>query len=179
MSTLPIRSQGARRAVVVSVLRTVVISALVITGSVFTGDARDFGPGIAPFMIFFLVLWAAVVGAYLTWQVRAIKRSQYPEVRALETLVTGGVMLLAVFAKAYLLISVADPSAFNEQLDSFTTYYFTVTVLGTVGFGDITPISVLARSVAMTQMIFDLALLAVFVRIVVGAVKTNRSHKAD
>lgn len=179
MSTLPLRSQSARRAVIVSALRTVVISTLVITGSAFTGDARDFGPGIAPFTVFFLVLWAAVVTAYLIWQVRAIKRSEYPEVRALETLITGGIMLLAVFAKAYLLISVADPSAFNEELDSFTTYYFTVTVLGTVGFGDITPVSVLARSVAMTQMIFDIALLAVFVRIVIGAVKTNRSHQAN
>ncbi len=179
MSQTTLRSRSARRAILTSVLRTIGISALVILGSAYTGDARDFGPGIAPFMAFFLILWAAVVGGYLTWQVRAIKRAQYPEVRALETLVTGGIMLLAVFAKAYLLISVADPSAFNEQLNSFTTYYFTVTVLGTVGFGDITPVSVLARSVAMTQMIFDIALLAVFVRIVVGAVKSNRSHQAD
>ena len=179
MSTAPFRSRGARRAVAVSLLRTVVISSLVILGSSFTGDARDFGPGIAPFMVFFLILWASIVTGYLIWQVRAIKRSEYPEVRALETLVTGGIMMLAVFAKAYLLISVADPSAFNEELNSFTTYYFTVTVLGTVGFGDITPVSVLARSVAMTQMLFDIALLAVFVRIVAGAVKTSRSHQAD
>lgn len=179
MSTALLRSRGARRAVAVSVLRTVVISSLVILGSSFTGDARDFGPGIAPFMVFFLILWASIVTGYLIWQVRAIKRSEYPEVRALETLVTGGIMMLAVFAKAYLLISVADPSAFNEELNSFTTYYFTVTVLGTVGFGDITPVSVLARSVAMTQMLFDIALLAVFVRIVAGAVKTSRSHQAD
>ncbi|MFZ8909409.1 MAG: potassium channel family protein [Candidatus Nanopelagicales bacterium] len=179
MSTAPLRSRGARRAVAISVLRTVVISSLVILGSSFTGDARNFGPGIAPFMVFFLILWASIVTGYLIWQVRAIKRSAYPEVRALETLVTGGIMMLAVFAKAYLLISVADPSAFNEELNSFTTYYFTVTVLGTVGFGDITPVSVLARSVAMTQMLFDIALLAVFVRIVAGAVKTSRSHQAD
>jgi hypothetical protein len=125
------------------VLRTVVISSLVILGSSFTGDARNVGPGIAPFMVFFLILWASIVTGYLIWQVRAIKRSAYPEVRALETLVTGGIMMLAV------------------------------------GFGDITPVSVLARSVAMTQMLFDIALLAVFVRIVAGAVKTSRSHQAD
>ncbi|MGA1501935.1 MAG: ion channel [Candidatus Nanopelagicales bacterium] len=124
-------------------LRTVVISSLVILGSSFTGDARNFGPGIAPFMVFFLILWASIVTGYLIWQVRAIKRSAYPEVRALETLVTGGIMMLAV------------------------------------GFGDITPVSVLARSVAMTQMLFDIALLAVFVCIVAGAVKTSRSHQAD
>lgn len=124
-------------------LRTVVISSLVILGSSFTRDARNVGPGIAPFMVFFLILWASIVTGYLIWQVRAIKRSAYPEVRALETLVTGGIMMLAV------------------------------------GFGDITPVSVLARSVAMTQMLFDIALLAVFVRIVAGAVKTSRSHQAD
>jgi hypothetical protein len=125
------------------VLRTVVISSLVILGSIYTRDARNVGPGIAPFMVFFLILWASIVTGYLIWRVRAIKRSAYPEVRALETLVTGGIMMLAV------------------------------------GFGDITPVSVLARSVAMTQMLFDIALLAVFVRIVAGAVKTSRSHQAD
>ncbi len=119
------------------------ISSLVILGSSFTRDARNVGPGIAPFMVFFLILWASIVTGYLIWQVRAIKRSAYPEVRALETLVTGGITMLAV------------------------------------GFGDITPVSVLARSVAMTQMLFDIALLAVFVRIVAGAVKTSRSHQAD
>ncbi|MGA1660785.1 MAG: ion channel [Candidatus Nanopelagicales bacterium] len=124
-------------------LRTVVISSLVILGSSFTRDARNVGPSISPFMVFFLILWASIVTGYLIWQVRAIKRSAYPEVRALETLVTGGIMMLAV------------------------------------GFGDITPVSVLARSVAMTQMLFDIALLAVFVRIVAGAVKTSRSHQAD
>ncbi|MGA1089973.1 MAG: hypothetical protein ACO3X2_11025, partial [Candidatus Nanopelagicales bacterium] len=87
MSTAPLRSRGARRAVAISVLRTVVISSLVILGSSFTGDARNFGPGIAPFMVFFLILWASIVTGYLIWQVRAIKRSAYPEVRALETLV--------------------------------------------------------------------------------------------
>lgn len=179
MKTSLAHSRAARRAAAASVGRTVVISAAVIAGSTITGDVQILGAGLGPFIAFFLALWTAIVIAYLTWQIRAIRKAPFPEIRAMETLITGGVILLALFAKAYLLISVADPSAFSEPLTSFSTYYFTVTVLGTVGFGDITPVSVLARSVAMVQIIFDLALLAVFVRLVVGAVKRGRSHQLD
>lgn len=174
-----LKSSSARRAALLSAVRTILISAAVIAGSVVTGDARNFGAGIAPFMAFYLVLWSAIVIAYLVWQIRAIARSPFPEIRAMETLITAGVMMLAAFAKAYLIISVANPGSFSEDLDPFTSYYFTVTVLGTVGFGDITPTSVVARSVAMVQMLFDIALLAIFVRLIVGAVKTSRSHQPE
>jgi voltage-gated potassium channel len=47
--------------------------------------------------------------------------------------------------------------------------YFTVTVFSTVGFGDITPKTDMARIVAMVQMLADLAVIAVVVRMILGA----------
>ncbi|MBM3688487.1 MAG: two pore domain potassium channel family protein [Actinobacteria bacterium] len=45
--------------------------------------------------------------------------------------------------------------AFTQDLDLFTSYYFCVTVLGTVGLGDTTPVTTFARSVSMAQMVVD------------------------
>ncbi|MFM7145705.1 MAG: potassium channel family protein, partial [Actinomycetales bacterium] len=63
-------------------------------------------------------------------------------------------------------LSQHDPRAFTEQLDAFSGYYFSLTVLATVGFGDITPVTTLARSFTMVQMAIDLALIGILVRIV-------------
>ena len=52
-----------------------------------------------------------------------------------------------------------------------TALYFTVTVFSTVGFGDITPHTDLARLVTTTQMLADLVVVAVVVRLILGAAK--------
>ncbi|MEK9736045.1 MAG: potassium channel family protein [Candidatus Nanopelagicales bacterium] len=75
-------------------------------------------------------------------------------------------------------MSVAEPSAFSEPLDAFTAYYFAVTVLATVGFGDITPVITPARAIAMVQMVIDLALLATLVRLGTSAVKVNHLRRS-
>lgn len=50
-----------------------------------------------------------------------------------------------------------------------SSLYFIITVFSTVGFGDITPKTDPARIVAIVQMLTDLAVLAVVVRLILGA----------
>ena len=66
-------------------------------------------------------------------------------------------------------MSVSNPAAFGVILNRTGALYFTVTVFSTVGFGDITPKTDPARIVAMVQMLSDLAVLAVVVRLILGA----------
>jgi voltage-gated potassium channel len=47
--------------------------------------------------------------------------------------------------------------------------YFTVTVFSTVGFGDITAKTDVARLVVTVQMLADLAVVAVVIRLILGA----------
>ena len=95
--------------------------------------------------------------AVVAWQIRAVLRSLYPGLRAVEALAAAIPLFLLVFAAAYVQITAADPGSFSEQLSRTDALYFTITVFATVGFGDITPRTGLARIATMIQMVGDLA----------------------
>lgn len=104
-------------------------------------------------------------------QLAGVYKARFPTLRAAEALVLVAAMFLAVFAMIYVMISLNDTAAFTEELSPFNSYYFALTVLATVGFGDITPVTTLARSVTMVQMALDLVFVAVLLRIIGGAAK--------
>jgi multisubunit Na+/H+ antiporter MnhB subunit len=113
-----------------------------------------------------IVAFAALYIWYFRRQLKKIKRSKFPQLAAVEALILIATMFLAVFAAIYVMESTANPAAFSEDLDHFTAYYFALTILATVGFGDITPVSNVARATAMVQMAIDIAFIAVLVRII-------------
>jgi voltage-gated potassium channel len=53
-----------------------------------------------------------------------------------------------------------------------------VTVFATVGFGDITPKSEVARELVMVQMLGDLALLGIGARLLLTAVQRGRERRS-
>ena len=120
-----------------------------------------------------LVLFAGVIA----WQVRAILRSDYPGLRAIEALAAAIPLFLLVFAAVYVKLADAQPSAFSEPLSRTDALYFTITVFSTVGFGDITPVATTARVVAMVQMLGDLVVVGLVLRVMLGAVKAGRQRR--
>lgn len=115
---------------------------------------------------------------YFRRQLKGVYKSHYPTLRAIEALILTAAMFLAIFSMAYVEISLAHPGSFTEDLDTFTAYYYALTVLATVGFGDIAPNSVAARSVTMVQMSLDIAFIAVLIRIMGGAAKKAIRERA-
>jgi voltage-gated potassium channel len=70
-----------------------------------------------------------------------------------------------------------DAGSFDEEaLTRTDALYFTVTVFATVGFGDITPASQAARLVGSTQMILDLIVLGLGIRVFLSAVEIGRQR---
>jgi len=116
-----------------------------------------------------LLVWTAVFLVVFRWQVLRIRRARHPQAAMVEALAVIFVIFLCVFSKVYHLVSVANPAAFTERLDFFGSAYFSLTVLATVGFGDITPVTQTARALTMLQMVLDLVLLGVAVRVITGA----------
>ena len=116
-------------------------------------------------------------GVYFWYQLRGVSMARFPSMRALEALILMAAMFLAVFSITYLLLSRANAASFTEPLTGFTSYYFSLTVLATVGFGDITPKTVSASSVTMVQMALDLVFVAVLLRVVMGAARKAVSSR--
>jgi voltage-gated potassium channel len=116
--------------------------------------------------------------AVITWQVRAILGSHYPGLRAIEALAAAIPLFLLVFAATYVKLADAQPRAFSEPLSRTDALYFTITVFSTVGFGDITPVATAARVTAMVQMLGDLVVVGLVLRVMLGAVREGRERRA-
>ncbi len=113
----------------------------------------------------------AIFVAVLVNEIRLISIHERPPLRAAVAMATVIPLFLVLFAWIYLTLSHADPTAFvGGSLSRSSALYFTVTVFSTVGFGDITPKSDPARLVVTVQMLADLAVLALVIRLIFGAV---------
>ena len=129
------------------------------------------------FTVLELVVGLLLLAGVIAWQLRAIMRSDYPAVRAAQVLAVTTPLFLLLFAAQYFVMSLDDPSAFTEPLSRSDALYFTVTVFSTVGFGDITARVESARLVVTAQMVPDLVVLGLGVRVVVGAVQRSRTTR--
>jgi voltage-gated potassium channel len=85
-------------------------------------------------------------------------------------------LFLIVFAWIYLTLARSDPASFGEPLSRISALYFTVTVFSTVGFGDIVAKTDVARLVVTIQMIADLAVVALVIRLIFGAAARRAGH---
>ena len=63
------------------------------------------------------------------------------------------IQVILIFAIWYRLLSFWDPSAFSYTLNIIDSLYFSVVTLLTVGYGDIIPISNLAKGLVILQLI--------------------------
>jgi voltage-gated potassium channel len=121
-----------------------------------------------------LVIGLAVFIGLVAFQARAIIRSPFPGLRAIEALATSVPLFLLLFASSYVVMATMSASNFDGRLTHTDGLYFTVTVFTTVGFGDITAKTQAARLVVTGQMIADLVILGLAIKIIVGAVSRRR-----
>jgi voltage-gated potassium channel len=163
-----------RRKIAFSALRSLTVIA-VIVGAYFTLPfTRPLGAG----PITGVVVGMVVIATALTLQIRATMRSRFPGMRAVEALASSGPLFLILFATAHYLIEHNATHSYSQTMTRLDALYFTLTVFTTVGFGDIAPVSELARTVTMLQMIGDVLLIFVIARVLFGAVKVGIARRS-
>lgn len=135
-------------------------------------------PGTAREVISLALAAVLFVGVFAR-QVRHIMSARLPEVRAIEGLVVSVTLFIVLVSGSYMYLSTLGPAAFSEALDRIGALYFTVTVLATVGFGDIHPVGSLARAAVTGQMVMDVVLIGVVVRVLVAVAKISLKSSAD
>ena len=130
-------------------------------------------------VVFELIVGLLVFTGLLAWQIGQIVTATYPGLRAIEALALAGPVLVFVFSFVYLSLSHAHPHEFSEPLDHVRAVYFTVSVISTVGFGDIVPRTDAARLFVIVQMALDLVLIVGIARSLVFAAKIGARRRQD
>lgn len=165
--TLPYRRIGW------TVLRVLASAAIVVTAYYLLPFDRAATWGAITLLVIGLLALIALIG----FQVRAIIRSPFPNLRAIEALATSLPLFLLLFASTYYVMARLSPGSFGGHLSRTDAMYFTVTVFTTVGFGDITAKTETARLVVTGQMIADLLILGLGIRIIFGAVSRGQQRR--
>jgi hypothetical protein len=124
-----------------------------------------------------LLVGLLALSGLVAFQVCAIIASPFPRLRALEALTTSAPLFLLLFASTYVVMGRISAGNFSQPMTHTNALYFTVTVFATVGFGDITPQSDVAQLVVTGQMIADLIVLGLGVRVILGAVERGRRNR--
>lgn len=129
-----------------------------------------------------LLIGMVIYGLVLRWQLKRVVKSKRPGLVATESLILSAGLFIAIFSAIYVIIEGDSPGSFTEPIDHFTAAYFTLTVLATVGFGDITAVTDTARFIVMVQMALGLGFLAIIIKVFTGAAqraKESRQAKRD
>jgi voltage-gated potassium channel len=117
----------------------------------------------------------ALFAAVLAFEVRAILKAERPMLRAADAMALVIPIFVVVFAWTYLTMAKSAPLSFTQPLDRVGALYFTVTVLTTVGFGDIAARTQPARLAVTAQMVCDVVVIAVVVRLIIEAARGTLS----
>ena len=130
----------------------------------------------APAVVTILIIGLVAFVVLVAFHVRSIMRSPFPQLRAVEALAVNVPLFLLLFAAIYVALAALSVKSFGEHLSHTDGLYFTVTVFSTVGFGDITAKTETARLLVTGQMIADLIILGLAIKIIVGAVKRGQQR---
>lgn len=126
-----------------------------------------------------LTVGIVLVLGMLYLQYRQITSARFPMVRAAVAICIVIPFFLVMFSMIYLAMSASSPSSFSQHLDHVRALYFTITTFATVGYGDITPTTDIARMVVSVQMLLDLALIGVGVRLLFNVAKTGMENSRN
>jgi hypothetical protein len=123
------------------------------------------------------VACALVFLGAVAFELRAVVRDPLPVPRAAVAMARILPLFIVLFAWIYVAMATSDHTAFSEPLTKSGSLYFTITVLSTVGFGDITPVKDVARLMVSVQMICDLVVIGILVKLITGVAKHAREQR--
>ena len=116
-----------------------------------------------------------------------INRKIFLEKKVTTDTILGGISVFfligVIWALVYSIIYSFDPNAFSQSVEAIDSYdsmlYFSFTTLTTLGYGDITPVSGLARNLANLEAVAGMMYPAIFIARLVGLYTAQETSKDD
>ena len=102
-------------------------------------------------------------------QVRRSRRALRPAYLRIQWLLSAMYVLILGFALVYAVIAATLPAQFAGLDDRTDALYFSVTLVGTVGFGDIHPSGTVGQLAAIVHMVFNLIFIGTALRLLTTA----------
>lgn len=118
----------------------------------------------------------SIVAGTSVWQIWRIVRSSTPGLQAIHAFATIVPLYLIVCAAALVDMSTSSPDAFSEQLTRMGGLYFTLSTFSTIGFGDIVPVTDAARAAVSVQIVINLIIVGLGIRVVMAAISWARAN---
>lgn len=125
----------------------------------------------------FFILTSSVISAlFISAALVTINRRIFREKKVDSDTIEGGIavffMIGTLWALIYRIVAVLDPNAFSELGNTSSLFsslfYFSFTTLTTLGYGDVTPISDLARTLSNLEAIVGVLYPNIYIARVVG-----------
>jgi hypothetical protein len=104
---------------------------------------------------------------------RRVLRSEHPVGDAVSALVITLMTLIVSFAACYHVISERDPGAINGLVTKVDAVYFEMTILSTVGFGDITAVTQGTRILVTINMVMAAVFLGISLRLLTWTIQRH------
>ena len=120
-------------------------------------------------------------GGLLAWQItsqvrRQIERGGDEDVR-LQSVLLLAYLGVIVFALGYVFLARSTDGQFAGLRTKTDALYFTVSTLGTVGYGDIHPTGQAARAIVTAQIVFNLVFLGSLARLLTGELRERAARR--
>jgi voltage-gated potassium channel len=173
-SASPNKDTPTRRSLFVAAVKPLVTVSALIVGYYLLPVARPLDLG----TLAILIVSLCVVVVLIVWETRTILRARHPTLQGVHAVALIVPLFLLVFANIYYVVAYNQADSFSAPLTRTDALYFVVTVFATVGFGDIAPVTQVARILVMFQMLGDLVLLGGVLRVILTAVERGRQRTA-
>ena len=165
--------------------RTLVIALVLAVPAITARWINHFRPDlIHPYV--FLICALALLGFVIGHLLHFILRAPVVTVEVLCASIAAYLMLGLMWTVAYWLVDQLTPGgafSFNNNrgahtIDGFTGFYFSFITLSTVGYGDITPVSRVARWLAAMEAMIGLLYVAVLIARLVSLYSSTKSDQS-
>ena len=163
--------------------RTLTVALLLAIPAVAGRWLNQFQPHFLPPAIF-IVAGIGLVAFVVVNLLGFVLRAPSVDVEVLCASISAYLMLGLIWTMAYWLVASVTPTAFafntatgtKESMEGFNAFYFSFVTLSTVGYGDITPVSKVARMLAATEAMTGLLYVAVLIARLVGLYSTPKAE---
>jgi hypothetical protein len=160
--------------------QTLLIALLLVTPALVGRWGNHLWPDVVPAELYLIP--AMVFLSFIVMQLlRFVLRAPRVNTEVLCGGIAGYVLMGLLWSMAYLLVAKTAPNAFaisagppdEHSMDPFTAFYFSFATLTTIGYGDITPVSRVARMLSVMEAMTGMFYVAILISRLVALHTSN------